>query len=405
MMHNGLHQTIRESAASLLPRLIGLRREIHQAPELAFQEHETSALVCRELENAGIPYSSGIAGTGVIARVRGATAGPTILLRADLDALPIHEETNLPYSSKHPGIMHACGHDMHTASLLGSAFILQELRDKISGTIRLVFQPSEEKLPGGALAMIQAGALDAVGDEAPPSYCIAQHVLPALKTGTLGFRSNTFMASADEIYIQISGSGGHAARPDLLDGDPVVAAAHVIIALQSVISRNNPSDIPGVLSIGKVNAPGATNVIPSIVELEGTFRTLDESWREAAFQRIQQVVTKTASAYGTEANVEIRKGYPVLSNDATLTEIGHHAALAYIGDANVTNLPVWMAGEDFAYFCQQCSGLFYGLGVGPSPDLHTSEFSPDESALEVGAGFMAFLSLKAIEKLTGLSDQ
>ncbi len=396
-MYDGIQHTIRETAASLLPELICLRREIHQSPELAFQEHKTSALVCRELEKFGVSYSGGIAGTGVIARIHGSIPGPTILLRADLDALPIHEKTNLPFSSEYSGIMHACGHDMHTASLLGTAFILQDLREKIAGTIRLVFQPSEEKLPGGALSMIQEGALDALEDEEAPSYCIAQHVLPTLKTGMLGFRSDTFMASADELYIHITASGGHAAQPDQLDGDPVIAAAHVIIALQSVISRNNPSDIPGILSIGKINAPGATNIIPSMVELEGTFRTMDETWRESAHQRIQQIVTKTASAYGTVANVEIRKGYPMLMNDTNLAEIGHRAALAYVGESNIVDLPVWMAGEDFTYYCQQCPGLLYGLGVGPSPDLHTSEFCPDESALEIGAGFMAFLSLKAIE--------
>ena len=400
-----INLTIKEIADSLEPQLIRIRRAIHRNPELAFEEHVTSALVCQELEDAGIQYSDGVAGTGVVAHIRGSVStGPTILLRADLDALPIHEQTELTYASERAGIMHACGHDLHTASLLGCAFILQQLRTKFSGTIRLVFQPAEERLPGGALSMIREGVLDADENGPAPSCCIAQHVLPSLEAGTLGFRSGIFMASADELYIDITARGGHAATPHQLDGDAVLVAAHVIVALQSIVSRNNPSDIPSVLSIGRIEAKGATNVIPSSVQLQGTFRTMNEDWRESAHHRIEQVVTNTASAYGARAHVEVRKGYPMLTNDSSLTNIAIDAALSYVGESRVDEVPIWMAGEDFAYFSQKCNSLFYVLGVGPSPNLHSSDFCPDESALKIGSGFMAFLALKIIGKLASVKN-
>jgi len=396
-MDREFKKSVQEIAASLQYQLVNIRREIHRNPELAFEEYATSALICQELRNAGIQYSNGIAGTGVVAHIQGGAPGPTILLRADLDALPIHEQTDLSFTSINAGVMHACGHDLHTASLLGSAFILQQMRSRFAGTVRLIFQPSEEKLPGGALAMIQEGVLDSDENGPAPSCCIAQHVLPSLEAGTLGFRSGTFMASTDEIYIEITAQGGHAATPHRYEADPILAAAHVIIALQSIISRNSPSDIPSVLSIGRVEANGATNVVPSVVQLQGTFRALDESWRESAHHRIEQVVTNTASAYGAHADIEIRKGYPHLTNNITMTGIAMDAARTYIGESSVEELPIWMASEDFAYFSQQCNSLFYALGVGPSSDLHTADFNPDESTLTIGSGFMAFLALKLLK--------
>ncbi|MCY4160063.1 MAG: M20 family metallopeptidase [Bacteroidetes bacterium] len=394
---NSLKQHIRKVAESLKPRVVRIRREIHRNPELSFREHATSALICRELEDAGIPHSAGIAGTGVVAHIQGTMPGPTILLRADMDALPIHEQTDLPYASNNAGIMHACGHDLHTASLLGTALILQDLRNKFAGTIRLVFQPAEEKLPGGASFMIREGVLNSNEYGPAPSCCIAQHVHPSHKAGTLGFRSGTFMASADELYIDITAKGGHAATPNLLDGDVVLATSHVIIALQSIVSRNSPADIPSVLSIGRVEAEGSTNVIPSSVQLQGTFRTMNESWRKIAHQRIKQVATNTASAHGAHANIEIRKGFPTLVNDARITRMALDIATAYVGESSVMALPIWMAGEDFAYFSQQCSSLLYILGVGPSSNLHSPDFNPDESALTVGIGFMAFFVLKLLK--------
>ncbi len=392
-MDNDIARDIKIAAKALLPRLISLRRTIHQNPELAFEEHATSALVREELLGAGIQCVTEVADTGVIATIRGSKPGPTVLLRADLDGLPIQEKTNLPFASKHAGVMHACGHDMHAAALLGAAFILHQLRGRIAGTVRLVFQPAEELLPGGALAMINAGALDPGEDEPAPTYCIAQHVMPSLSASTLGFRAGTFMASSDELYIEILSDGGHAAKPHQLSGDPVLAAAHVIVALQSIVSRHRPPEVPGVLSIGRVKADGATNVIPPNVQLEGTFRAMNEGWRESAHERIRQTAEHTAQAHGAKVRVEIRKGYPVLVNNPTLTTTALGAAISYAGKSKVKNMPLWLASEDFAYFLQRCNGLFYTLGVGPSPDLHTADFFPDESALEIGAGFMAFLAI------------
>lgn len=392
-MYNNIARDIKIAAKALLPRLISLRRTIHQNPELAFEEHATSALVRKELLGTGIECVTAVANTGVIATIRGSRPGPTVLLRADLDGLPIQETTNLPFASKQAGVMHACGHDMHTAALLGAAFILHQLRDRIAGNIRLVFQPAEELLPGGALAMINAGALDPEKDVPAPTYCIAQHVMPSLPASTLGFRAGAFMASSDELYIEILSDGGHAAKPHQLSGDPVLAAAHVIVALQGIVSRHRPPEIPGVLSIGRIKADGATNIIPPNVQFEGTLRAMSENWRESAHERIRQTVEHTARAHGAKARVEIRKGYPILVNNPTLTKTALDAAVSFVGMPQVKDTPLWLASEDFAYFTQQCEGLFYTLGVGPSPDLHTADFSPDESALEVGAGFMAFLAI------------
>ncbi|MDE2827800.1 MAG: M20 family metallopeptidase [Bacteroidota bacterium] len=392
-MRNNIARDIKIAAKALLPRLISLRRTIHQNPELAFEEHATSALVRKELTGIGIQHVAAAADTGVIATIQGSRPGPTVLLRADLDGLPIQEKTNLPFASKKAGVMHACGHDMHTASLLGAAFILHQFRDRIAGNIRLVFQPAEELLPGGALAIINAGALDPDKDVPAPTYCIAQHVMPSLPASTLGFRAGAFMASSDELYIEILSDGGHAAKPHQLSGDPVLAAAHVVVALQGIVSRHRPPEIPGVLSIGRINADGATNVIPPNVQLEGTLRAMSEYWRESAHERIRETVEHTAQAHGTKARVEIRKGYPILVNNPTLTKTAMDAAVSFVGKPQVKDVPLWLASEDFAYFLQQCEGLFYTLGVGPSPDLHTADFSPDESALEVGAGFMAFLAM------------
>ncbi|MDE2772009.1 MAG: M20 family metallopeptidase [Bacteroidota bacterium] len=392
-MRNNIARDIKIAAKALQPRLISLRRTIHQNPELAFEEHATSALVRKELTGIGIQRVAAAADTGVIATIQGSRPGPTVLLRADLDGLPIQEKTNLPFASKKAGVMHACGHDMHTASLLGAAFILHQFRDRIAGNIRLVFQPAEELLPGGALAIINAGALDPDKDVPAPTYCIAQHVMPSLPASTLGFRAGAFMASSDELYIEILSDGGHAAKPHQLSGDPVLAAAHVVVALQGIVNRHRPPEIPGVLSIGRINADGATNVIPPNVQLEGTLRAMSEYWRESAHERIRETVEHTAQAHGTKARVEIRKGYPILVNNPTLTKTAMDAAVSFVGKPQVKDVPLWLASEDFAYFLQQCEGLFYTLGVGPSPDLHTADFSPDESALEVGAGFMAFLAM------------
>jgi hippurate hydrolase len=296
--------------------------------------------------------------------------------------------------------MHACGHDAHTASLLGTAKILHAIRDELSGSVRLLFQPSEEKIPGGASVMIEAGALDADVPEAgaaAPTEIVGQHVFPSLPAGTIGIRSGDFMASADEVYLTVRCEGGHAAAPHALRADAVLVQAHVLTALQSVISRNSPPDVPSVLSFGKIVADGATNVLPEEVRIEGTFRSMDEDWRFRAHELIRRIAEGTAAAFGATCDVEIAVGYPALFNNERLTAEVREAAVAYVGEEQVVDLPQWFASEDFAFYAQLLPGAFYVLGAGNEAEgithgLHTPRFTVDERALRLGPGFMAFLA-------------
>ena len=383
--------------ADLFDDIVALRRTLHRRPELAFEEHETAALVAETLgEFDGVEVQTGVAKTGVVATIHGAQPGPTLALRADMDALPIQEQNDFDFVSEHDGKMHACGHDAHTASLLGTAQILHAIRDELSGSVRLLFQPSEEKIPGGASVMIEEGALEANGSPAPTEI-IGQHVFPALPAGTLGIRSGDFMASADEIYLTIRGEGGHAAAPHELRADAVLVQAHVLTALQSVISRNCPPGIPSILSFGKVTANGATNVVPPEVQIEGTFRAMNEDWRFRAHDLIRRVAEQTAAAFGATCEVRVAVGYPALTNDAALAAEVRAAAVDYVGEQHVIDLPQWYASEDFAYYTQRMPGAFYILGVGNEAEgithgLHTPRFTIDEEALRVGPGFMAYLA-------------
>ena len=385
-----LRSQIHTEANDLWPQMVKWRRMIHQNPELAWEETETAKLVDEVLTNWDIQTETGVAKTGVVGTLDTGLAGPTVVLRADMDALPVHETTQLPFASKHPGRMHACGHDMHTASLLGTAAILRRLQDHLRGSVRFVFQPAEERLPGGAKDMIQEGCLESA------SVAFAQHVFPGQPTGTIGVRPGAFMASADEIYLSVRGEGGHAAAPHRLQADAVLAASHIIVALQSIISRNCPPDIPSVLSFGKMVANGATNVMADVVQIEGTFRSMDEAWRTKAHDLIHRVVTQTAETYGATANVDIKTGYPMLHNDPDLALSLQQTAWEYVGESNTVDLDLWFASEDFAYILEQTPGVFYTLGVGQTSALHTSEFSPDESALRTGSGFMAYLAWKQL---------
>ena len=387
-------EVIREAAARVFPEVVQLRRELHRCPELAFEEFDTARLIHQTLSQLELPVQTGVAGTGLVASIRGAGPGPTVLLRADLDALPIHESTGLDFASEREGLMHACGHDFHTASLLGTAMILNDLRPHFRGTVRLVFQPSEERLPGGAAQMIREGVLDPNGDELAVEAAFAQHVMPGMPAGTLGIRPGAFMASADEIYITVTARGGHAAMPHRMQADAVLAASHVVVALQSVISRNCPPNIPSVLSFGKILAEGATNVIPDSVQLEGTFRAMDEDWRYSAHEMIRRVANSTAQAFGASARVDITVGYPALHNDPGLAQFVLEAARDYVDEEAVIDADQWFASEDFAYFLQSTKGVFYTLGVGNTGALHTAQFNPDETALRTGCGFMAYLAWK-----------
>ena len=391
---------IRQLADDAFPEVVRLRRAIHRRPELAFAEHETAALVADTLGALGLDVTTGVARTGVVAHVEGARPGPTVALRADIDALPITEATGLDFASETEGRMHACGHDAHTAMLLGAAQILHALRDDLAGTVRLVFQPSEEKAPGGASVMIEDGVLGAMGDHAGPSRIFGQHVVPHLPTGVLGVRGGMFMASADEIVLTVRGEGGHAASPELLV-DAVLVQAHVLTALQAVISRNRPAGIPSILSFGRVEADGATNILPDTVRLEGTFRSMDEDWRAQAHDLIRRTAQRTAEAFGATCDVEIVVGYPALRNDEDAAAFVRETAVAYVGEARVVDLPMWYASEDFAFYTEQIPGAFSVLGVGSEAaqsqhGLHTPRMTVDEEALRTGAGFLAALAARQL---------
>ena len=391
---------IRSLADEAFPDTVRTRRALHARPELAFEEHETAALVAETLREIGLDVTTGVARTGVVAHVEGARSGPTVALRADIDALPIAEANEVDYRSEHEGRMHACGHDAHTASLLTTARILHALRDDLAGTVRLLFQPSEEKLPGGAQVMIEDGALDATAGVEAPARIFGQHVFPQLPVGTLGVRPGPFMASADEVYVTIHGRGGHAAAPHELV-DPVLVQAHVLTALQAVISRNRPPGVASLLSFGRVEADGATNVIPNEVRLVGTLRSMDEDWRDAAHGLIRRTVEKTAEAFGATADTEILVGYPALVNDEAATALVRETAVEYVGAERVLDLPMWYASEDFAWYTQQLPGAFYVLGVGNEAagithGLHTPRFQIDEEALRLGPGFMAALAWRQL---------
>ena len=391
---------IRALADDGFDETVRLRRQIHRRPELAYEEHETAALIADTLREMGVETQTDVARTGVVAHVEGGRPGPTVALRADIDALPIREATGLDFASETDGRMHACGHDAHTASLLGAARILQTVRADLAGTVRLIFQPSEEKIPGGAVAMIEAGVLDAADDYPAPSQIFGQHVFPSLPVGVLGVRPGPFMASADEVYVTVRGRGGHAAAPHELV-DPVLVQAHILTALQAVVSRHRPPGVPSLLSFGRVEADGATNVIPDEVRLVGTFRSMDEEWRFEAHEHISRIAARTAEAFGATAETEIRVGYPALVNDDGAAAAVRAAAVAYVGEEHVVDVPVWYASEDFASYTQRTPGAFYLLGVGNEAaglthGLHTPRMTIDEEALRLGPGFKAYLAWRAL---------
>lgn len=374
------------------------RRFLHTHPELSFQEFRTSAFIKERLTIMGIPWKA-MAGTGVVALIKGdGPSNQTIALRADMDALPIKENNIIPFASQNPGVMHACGHDAHTASLLGTAAILQTLKGWINGTIKLIFQPGEEKLPGGASLMIKEGVLE----QPRPAVVIGQHCMPSIGTGKIGLRKGAFMASMDELYVSVKGKGGHGAMPHQ-NIDPVLISAHIIVALQQVVSRWTNPTLPGVLSFGKLRADGATNIIPGEVLLEGTFRTFDEAWRTEAHQRMAAMSEGIANSMGGSCTFTIQRGYPVLLNEEKLT--GEIAGFAeeYLGKENVVNVDLWTAAEDFSYYSQTADSCFYLLGTG-NPEkqttsaLHTPTFNIDEDALTLSTGLMAYLAIRRLEK-------
>jgi amidohydrolase len=388
---------IKSLAKQYKAEIIANRRHLHAHPELSFQEHKTVAFVEDKLKAFGIHKVEKRANTGLVALIEGNNPDSRVVaLRGDMDALPIVELNDVPYKSTSPGVMHACGHDVHTASLLGAAKILQEVKGDFEGTIKLIFQPGEELIPGGASLMIKDKALE----NPKPSGIIGQHVMPLIPVGKVGFRKGMYMASADELYITVKGKGGHGAMPESLI-DPVLITSHMIVALQQVISRNASPKIPSVLSFGRVEALGATNIIPNEVKVQGTFRTLNEEWRAKAHKQMVQIAKGIVEGMGGELEFEVRKGYPFLQNAEELTERAKNAAIDFLGSDNVVDLDIWMAAEDFSYYTQEIDGCFYRLGTrneakGIVSGVHTPTFDIDEDALEIGAGLIAYLAVNEL---------
>lgn len=368
-------------------------RHLHAYPELSFEEHETAAFICRQLENMQIPYRSGIVGTGILARIEGRNPEKRcIALRADMDALPVCENVNIDWKSKNENVMHACGHDAHTACLLGAAAVLNEIRNDFEGTILLVFQPGEEKAPGGARLMLEAG----IFDDCKPELIIAQHVSVDFPTGTMAFLPGKIMASADEIHVKVKGKGGHGALPHLVN-DTVLATAQTLVSLQQVKSRLCSPLTPMVLTFGKLIAGGAQNIIPHEVQLSGTFRTFDEEWRHEALAHIRRIITETTAAYGCTADIDIPDGYPCVVNNVEITQKARTFAEEWVGKENTLTLEPRMTSEDFAFFSQKHPATFYRFGVkgeinADAGGLHSATFRIDEEALQTGAGGMAWIA-------------
>lgn len=395
----GLKDKVHQLAKAYFSDIVGVRRYLHANPELSFEEYETAKYVGQQLKDLGLEVEEGVAKTGLVAYVKGKNPDKKVIaLRADMDALPIFEANDVSYKSTKEGVMHACGHDVHTASLLGAARIMSELKDEFEGTVKLIFQPGEERLPGGASLMIKDGVLE----NPRPQNIVGQHVMPLIDAGKVGFRSGMYMASADEIFLTVKGKGGHAAMPEM-GIDTVLLASHIIVALQQVSSRNASPKVPTVLSFGKVEAKGATNIIPNEVHIEGTFRTMDEVWRKEAHKKIKQIAEGVAQSMGGDCEVDIRVGYPFLQNEPELATKLKGFAVDYMGEENVEDLDLWMAAEDFSFYSQVTDACFYRLGTrnedkGIVSGVHTPTFDIDESALEIGAGLMAYMTLKQLSE-------
>ncbi len=376
--------------------VVAWRRHLHAHPELSYQEYNTVKYVSDQLKAIGLQPKA-LAETGLIVDIEGRNpASKTVALRADMDALPITEVNEVPYKSLNVGVMHACGHDVHTSSLLGTVKILHTIRNEFEGTIRFLFQPGEEKNPGGASYMIRDGALQ----NPTPASIIGQHVFPLLPVGKIGFREGMYMASCDEIYLKVIGKGGHGAAPELAI-DPIVIASTIIISLQQIISRNASPKQPTVLTFGKIEGGTTTNVIPNEVNIAGTFRAMNEEWREDALTRIKKMAESLAEGMGGKCEVNISRGYPFLKNDPTVTRRIKAAAVEYVGEENVVDLDITLGAEDFAYYSQLVPASFYRLGTrnehkGITAYVHTPTFDIDEDALKISSGLMAWMAVREL---------
>ena len=390
-MSESIQQQIKKLAKKYAPEFISIRHHLHANPELSYQEFETSKFIQQQLTALNIPFEIK-ATTGVIGLLKGKNPEKRVVaLRADMDALPITEQNEVPYKSTIPGVMHACGHDVHTSCLLGAAKILNELKQEWEGTVKLIFQPGEEKNPGGASILIKEGVLE----NPAPKNIFGMHVHTTLEKGKLSFRSGMVMASADEIYITIKGNGGHAASPHLT-ADTILIASNLIVSLQQLISRNNSPFNPSVLSITSIHGGNTTNVIPSEVKLMGTFRAMNEEWRYKAHELIKNMATQIVQSMGGEIDIKIDIGYPSVLNNETLTVAARTTAESFIGKENVEETELRMGAEDFAFYSHAIPGCFFRLGTaniskGITAGVHTPRFNIDEEAIEVGMGMMAML--------------
>lgn len=386
-----IKERIQQLAKKYANEFIEVRHQLHSNPELSYQEFETSAFVQKKLTEFGISFEVK-AVTGVVGLITGKNPDKKVTaLRADMDALPITEENNVPYRSKNNGVMHACGHDVHTTCLLGAAKILNELKDEWEGTVKLIFQPGEEKNPGGASILIKEGVLE----NPKPERIFALHVHPGLEVGKLSFRNGMVMASADEIYITIKSKGGHAAAPQFT-ADTILIASQLVVSLQQIVSRNNSPFNPSVLSITSFQGGNTTNVLPSEVKLMGTFRAMNEDWRFKAHELIKKQTLDLVAAMGAEATIHIDVGYPFVLNDETLGNETIKKAGEYIGAENVEETELRMGAEDFSYYSHQVPACFFRLGAGNkakgiTSGVHTPTFNIDEKAIEIGMGMMAWV--------------
>jgi amidohydrolase len=396
----GLAKRIQDLAKEVFQEVVALRRDIHRHPELSYEEIRTTALITDYLLGIGIMPEVPLLETGVVALISGmhkSSKGKVIALRADIDALPLNEENKHGFCSLESGKMHACGHDMHTAMLLGAAKILSRMKNELEGNVLLVFQPAEEKAPGGAKPFLDAGLFKRF----KPSVIIGQHCFPNVETGKVALCKGSFMAAADELYFTVTGQGGHASAPHKA-ADPVLAAAHIITAVQHLVSRVVPPHEPAVVSIASIHGGNAPNVIPRQVTMSGTMRTMNEDVRSAVQEKLRQTVIHVARGLGTEGEVEIRKGYPVLYNDPTVTEQTEIICAEYLGKENVLESEPLMTAEDFAYYLQECPGTFWQIGTGmqqheKSNTLHSPTFNPEEHALEIGSGLLAYAACRLLQ--------
>jgi amidohydrolase len=395
-MENLLSQ-VKENSEHLFEQIKGFRRHIHANPELSFQEKQTSLFVAEILKANNIPVYEKVGGNGLIGIIEGKTSGKTIGIRAELDALPITENNLLDFSSVNPGVMHACGHDIHMASLLGTAILLNTNKENLKGKILLVFEPGEEQLPGGASRIIESDPFK----QNLPDIMLAFHVLPELTTGKAGFCAGQYMASGDEVYITVKGKGGHAALPKTTI-NPILIASRLVLDLYDLIEKESPKQTPTILSVGKIQANGATNVIPNELFIEGTFRTMDEDWRYKAHSLIKETTEKVCKSFGGGCEIEIRKGYPSIYNNIELTGKVKDIATQYLGFSNIIELDKRMTTDDFAYFSQKIPSVFFRMGTGfeenSNYQLHSSAFIANEDTLKYSMGLLAWISMNLLNE-------